>query len=216
MKRLIAILLAPLAAMLLLSSCLHKSGATKFYALEPVAQSGNDTISITLTGLYQTQEMRYLTPEGEVLSIPGCRWAMPLQKLIDAAIGKERNEHPRIKANCRLNSILWKSNEGFTLSGEIFLILNRPMKDQKRFPYAIDSEVKKPQPFQISLPCPKKPTGATLRGVIVQGLKQILAQAQELIEQGRAQLAAEAQAAQAEAKAAPAPEPQPAPTPVAE
>ncbi len=190
MKRLPAALLAPLAAMLLLSSCLHKGDATKFYALEPIAPSGNETIALTPTGLYQTQEMRYLTPEGEVVSIPGCRWAMPLQKLLDAALGRERtaNQRPPLKANCYLNSILWKANEGFTLSCEITLIQERPAKNKKLPPNATECDVQEPRQLQVFLPCPKKPTGADLRNVVVQGMKSLLAQTQELLQQAQAQL----------------------------
>lgn len=211
MKRRIATLLAPLAAMLLLSSCLHKAGATRFYALEPVVKTGEAEVAITPTSLYQTQEMRYITPEGEVLSIPGCRWAMPFQKLLENALGRDRSPgaRPPIKASCRLDSILWKAGDGFTLSGEIFLILERPVKDSRRNSTAVDYDVQEPQPFQIFLPCPKKPDGATLRGIVVQSIKQIVAQSQELAAQAREPQAAET-GAEKPPKATPESESQPA------
>lgn len=194
MKRRIATLLAPLAAMLLLSSCLHKAGATRFYALEPVTQNGEAAVAITPASLYQTQEMRYITPEGEVISIPGCRWAMPLQRLLDAALGKDMDtgRRPPLRASCRLNSILWKAGDGFTLSGEIFLILEHPGKSTRRNPAAVEYDVQGPQAFQIFLSCPKKPDGATLRGILVQGVKQLAAQSQELAAHARELQAAEA------------------------
>lgn len=210
MKRLTATLLAPLAAMLLLSSCLHKANATKFYTLEPAMRSGETMVDITPTSLYQTQEMRYITPEGEVVSIPGCRWAMPLQKLLETALGKDTNYGARasLKVSCRLTSILWKAGDGFTLSGENFVILERPVtlehsgKNGRRNPGVVEYDVQEPQAFQIFLPCPKKPDGAALRGILVQGVKQIVAQSQGLAAQAQELQAAKA-GAETQPKTAP-------------
>ncbi|GEM_PF-6132185 len=136
------------AACLLLTGCLHSSKEDHTYILDNPSLNiteGFEITEFTLPGYLCSTEMRYTSEDGELHSIPGYKWALPLDRLLKATSIDTLRNLPKSSINAkrgfRFDRVCLTSKNTLLFVGDISIQDDAIAHKAKLLPFRMETKV---------------------------------------------------------------------------